>query len=535
MKPEIAIALSGGGYRAAMFHLGTLTYLHQLYDENSNSFLDMVNAISTISGGTITGLWYMLQYANDNVSEDSFKQLYEKLRDSQVIEQGLKRMHENSSDSFIKEMVQVYDKVFFNNACFSEILDKIDNGHIHHFSANGTDFSNGFAFRFQASRKIVNTDPKFNRGIIGNKEHRLSWDIAKKIKLSEILAVSSCFPAGFEPMFFPSDFEISKDKTLQDSLESIKEDIPLMDGGIVDNQGIEPILLANAQMQFDDERAKGIKDFPCHDLIIVSDVSHPKTESFKKDIIVSKNKVTLDNIDLFIDVSVVVCLALCVLFHFIGCSFLLGFFVCLVVLLAILRIVSLKLKSLIKRKLKNSPISINVKYLWKYPVSNYWVLMKNREKSFLQLSKAIFMKPIRQMRYKALYESRVWKNRRITNTIYELTKEYGSWKKKLDNGKIPAWLAPSEAMQEISGKATEMGTTLWFTQKERDKGIPEALLACGQFTICMNLLEYIERLKNDSQNTTEAHKELMGYENKLKEDWDKFKANPFWIVESFTK
>ena len=224
MKPEIAIALSGGGYRAAMFHLGTLTYLHQLYDENSNSFLDMVNAISTISGGTITGLWYMLQYANDNVSEDSFKQLYEKLRDSQVIEQGLKRMHENSSDSFIKEMVQVYDKVFFNNACFREILDKIDNGHIHHFSANGTDFSNGFAFRFQASRKIVNTDPKFNRGIIGNKEHRLSWDIAKKIKLSEILAVSSCFPAGFEPMFFPSDFEISKDKTLQDSLESIKDE-----------------------------------------------------------------------------------------------------------------------------------------------------------------------------------------------------------------------------------------------------------------------------------------------------------------------
>lgn len=145
------------------------------------------------------------------------------------------------------------------------------------------------------------------------------------------------------------------------------------------------------------------------------------------------------------------------------------------------------------------------------------------------------MKPIRQMRYKALYESRAWKNRRITNTIYELTKEYGSWKKKLDNGKIPAWLAPSEAMQEISGKATEMGTTLWFTPKERDKGIPEALLACGQFTICMNLLEYIEKLKHDSQNTTEAHKELMGYENKLKEDWDKFKANPFWIVESFTK
>ena len=535
MKPEVAISLSGGGYRASMFHLGTLAYLHQLRDVGGLSFLDMVNTISTISGGTITGLWYMLQYANDNVNENSFKQLYEKLRDSQVIEQGLKRMIDNSSDSFIKEMVHVYDEVFFENACFAEILDKIDNGHIHHFSANGTDFSNGYAFRFQASRRIVNTDPKFNRGIIGNIEHILSWDIARKIKLSEILAVSSCFPAGFEPMFFPSDFEFSKDKLLLDSLESIKEDIPLMDGGIVDNQGIEPILLANSQMQFDDERAKGIKDFPCHDLIIVSDVSHPKTDSFKKDSVISKNKVSLDNIDLLISVSALACLVLCFGFYFIGYNFLLGFFTCLLVFLAILRIGSLKVKSLIKRKLKNAPISIDVKYLWKYPVPNYMVLLLNRGKSFLQLSKAIFMKPIRQMRYKALYESRAWKNRRITNTIYELTNEYGSWKKKLDKGKIPMWLAPSEAMQEISVKATDMGTTLWFTKKDREDGIPEALLACGQFTICMNLLEYIEKLKKDSQNTTDAHNVLIGYESKLKEDWSKFKTNPYWMAECFTK
>ena len=89
MKPEIAIALSGGGYRAAMFHLGTLSYLYHLQSEEGDTFLDMVNTISTISGGTITGLWYMMQYANDNISDESFRELYHKLRKSNVVEKGL--------------------------------------------------------------------------------------------------------------------------------------------------------------------------------------------------------------------------------------------------------------------------------------------------------------------------------------------------------------------------------------------------------------------------------------------------------------
>ena len=67
MNPEIAISLSGGGYRGAMFHLGTLSYLHHLHIDEKYTFLDVVNTISTISGGTLTGLWYMLQYAQDTI------------------------------------------------------------------------------------------------------------------------------------------------------------------------------------------------------------------------------------------------------------------------------------------------------------------------------------------------------------------------------------------------------------------------------------------------------------------------------------
>lgn len=43
MNSEIALALSGGGYRAAMFHLGTLSYLKHVALPNGKSILDVVN------------------------------------------------------------------------------------------------------------------------------------------------------------------------------------------------------------------------------------------------------------------------------------------------------------------------------------------------------------------------------------------------------------------------------------------------------------------------------------------------------------
>jgi NTE family protein len=53
MQP-LGLALSGGGYRAAAYHLGTLKKLHEL------RILGRVNVLSTISGGSITGAAYAL-------------------------------------------------------------------------------------------------------------------------------------------------------------------------------------------------------------------------------------------------------------------------------------------------------------------------------------------------------------------------------------------------------------------------------------------------------------------------------------------
>ena len=214
MNSEIALALSGGGYRAAMFHLGTLSYLKHVALPNGKSILDVVNTISTISGGSITGLWYMMNYCGSNDIEQSFKDLFYILRDKDlprsVLNAFLAKGNENTS--LIKETIKFYDQIFFHDQTFGLLMEKVEHGHIHHFSANGTDFSNGLAFRFQASRAIVNAESQYRYGFIGNNKHNIPRDVAKKIKLSEILAVSSCFPGGFEPVVFPDDFDFYNSK-----------------------------------------------------------------------------------------------------------------------------------------------------------------------------------------------------------------------------------------------------------------------------------------------------------------------------------
>src|ERR1700754_4380427 len=65
-QPGIGLCLSGGGYRAMLFHLGTLWRLNEL------GYLPKIDRISSVSGGSITagvlGLnWSGLDFDSSNV------------------------------------------------------------------------------------------------------------------------------------------------------------------------------------------------------------------------------------------------------------------------------------------------------------------------------------------------------------------------------------------------------------------------------------------------------------------------------------
>ena len=65
----LGLSLSGGGYRAAAFHLGTMKKLQEW------QLLEKVNVLSTISGGSITGAYYCLNNESFREFEAAMKKI----------------------------------------------------------------------------------------------------------------------------------------------------------------------------------------------------------------------------------------------------------------------------------------------------------------------------------------------------------------------------------------------------------------------------------------------------------------------------
>lgn len=512
---EIALSLSGGGYRAAMYHLGTLHYLNHLKLNDGTTLLDNVNTISTISGGSITGLWYLMHYCQGKDIEQSFHKLYEILSSVDTMNKAFSALSADKVENskLILHMVNLYDEMFFKNETFQLILDHIDDGHIHHFSANGTDFSSGNAFRFQAARKKGNKQ----FAIIGNNTNKLNPKIAGQIKLSEILAVSSCFPGGFEPVAYPDEFHFA---SLPENADYVKDAVKfeLMDGGVVDNQGIEPLLLANAQMGDGNQKGAAM-----HDLILLSDVS---TRYVDDDHIMNLDLSKHWNLTA---VHWLIIGSMLIFAGFIAIG--IGFDIPLltgagIASLAIIGFEGLWLiikECMLMRKLNKLPLGVRFNPLRRMSFYKLGKLLEARINCMFTLSQEIFMKPIRQMRYMMIYEDAKWTNRRKSSNVHDLASD-GSWKGKKGDD---AFLIPSEKIVQNSDMAAHFGTTLWFTKDDMDKGMPQALFAAGQYTMCFNLLEYIGKMKSTNMhNTNEFHQRLLAMESTLREDWEHFKDNP---------
>jgi hypothetical protein len=174
-------------------------------------------------------------------------------------------------------------------------------------------------------------------------------------------------------------------------------------------------------------------------------------------------------------------------------------------------------------------IGENASYINHLTFADIESMLMNRASSILKLSSSVFMKRIRKMNYSTLYDDVDWENRKITNTIYEL-RDGEKWASRSQNGTLPDFLKPSKAMQENSTKAANMGTTLWFTESDKENGVPEAILAAGQYTICYNLLDYIDKIQKDENNLNENHQLIVDCQQQLLNMWAKFQEDPLWMV-----
>ena len=192
----IALCFSGGGYRAAAFHLGVMSYLHRV------KLLERVEILSTVSGGTLAGL----SYAHALKKKKSFDEFYtgfkKFLSEVNLIKLCFNKLgHESGSalgfNDVITSIADVYDTRLFFGDRFDLFWQK-PTIHLQEIVFNATEFRTGIDFRFQKTQN--------NRGIIGNGNVNIALEDARKIRLADIAAASSCFPGGFEPLGFPYDF-----------------------------------------------------------------------------------------------------------------------------------------------------------------------------------------------------------------------------------------------------------------------------------------------------------------------------------------
>ena len=505
---NIGMSFSGGGYRAAVFHLGTLSFLNSIKVGDGKTLLEHVSVLSTVSGGTITGLKYMLSLAKKQDVDDMVNELYVFLCDEFLFEDFFANLEKGRTEdglSFIKLMANIYDDKLFNHSVMGDLMDCVDHGPVERFSANATDFGNGLPFRFQVKNGLI----------VANDERRsLKKEDLLKITLGEALACSSCFPGAFEPMMFPDDFQVGNSGAINK-----KDRFGIMDGGIVDNQGIEVI-----ELEEDSLKRKG----KALDLVIVSDVSSPYMDAYapnKQMLPKSIGNITLDKMQKSVWWAEGVTTFLWIASLLAGNHYLIGAMTVVWGMVTLANFAMYWSKKKLVKLLSKTIVGNITPWIKHLSLADIESLLMNRATSVLMMTSSVFLKRIRKMSYSNLHNDEEWHHRLITNTIYELRPDE-KWVSKSKNNNLPKYLEPSPAMQEVSRKAADMKTTLWFTQEDKEKGYPEALFAAGRYTICYNLLSYIEDIQKDSKNINENHQLIISCKQQLMDAWEKFKENP---------
>jgi hypothetical protein len=572
IKPfeNIALAFSGGGFRAASFSLGVLSYFNKVtFNDDADEFhgqtlLQQVRYLSSASGGTITTTLYALY----NAQGKSFGQFYTKLQKGlngdDLLRQALEILADKKlwnktpqkSRNIINAFSLAYDQYLFDGLTLRSLYhDASPAMHLQEVCFNATEFYTGQSFR-QAVKLVPdnNTDEYFK---YGNREIFVDRSITGKIKLGDVLAASSCFPAGFEPIVYPKDFTHADltEHELKDALTLIpqtgdkqetefitKRQFGLMDGGITDNQGLQSLMDADGRRQSDKT------DFPYFDLMLVNDVGshfiHPyELPKVKKGFELNLWGVFYITLAILLVGIVVAWLGVkhnCTFAMIVGSLLIpIPFIWVSAVLYVRHELLGVSRSSVgmdLKRNFTEQIIQILVSFFSKTPINLITQMLTARAQSVLMLNTSIFLKRIRQLLYDKFYGTAQWKNRGKGNHVYDLSFSNDIYRKNGTEAS-PYSLDPSQDMQIVSQTAFNMGTTLWFDKHSSEQQHCEAcLIATGQFTTCYNLLEYINRLL--AQNTSgelydnKYQSRLLKLQAQMQEDYEHFKIDPFFMYNT---
>jgi len=271
---KVGLALSGGGFRASLYHIGVLAKLAEL------DLLRHIEVISCVSGGSIIGAHYYLELRrlfdvraqgrkDSDVTRDDYVQLVQRMADDflagvqenpriQVLANPFPnfRMLWSSSYSRTTRLGELYERLIYSRikddkqgdvrwidectvATPEQQQDFSPRKHnwqrackIPELILNATSLNSGHNWQFTATW-MGESPMQVNPEIDTNARYRRMYyrdapEAYRKVRLGAAVGASSCVPGLFEPIAIEGLFP----KTM----------VRLVDGGVYDNQGISGLL-----------------------------------------------------------------------------------------------------------------------------------------------------------------------------------------------------------------------------------------------------------------------------------------------------
>lgn len=222
-RPGTALCLSGGGYRAMLFHVGALWRL------NEAGALRGLARVSSVSGGSITagvlGLgWGKLDFDAAGMARAFHAVVTEPIRRlaGKTIDEGAVIGGVLLPGTVGGRVEKAYRKVLFGDATLQDLPA---DGAGPRFVLNATSVQSGALWRF-------------SRPYMGDWRVGLVRD--PDLPLARAVAASSAFPPVLSPVVLdldPADFEPGSGSGLEK--DAFRDEVVLTDGGVYDNLGLE--------------------------------------------------------------------------------------------------------------------------------------------------------------------------------------------------------------------------------------------------------------------------------------------------------
>jgi NTE family protein len=221
-EPGIGLCLSGGGYRAMLFHAGVLIRL------NEAGLLSKLDRISSVSGGSIiAGLlglkWSALNFDGTGVAGPLVEEVIEPIRRlaRHTIDVGSVLTGALGPGSISNRVTNAYRKHLFGSATLQDLPDKP------RLVINATNVQSGVLWRFMKPYM---------------RDYRVGEVRSPAVKLAVAVTASSAFPPFLSPLNLevdPTTYTPGSGQDLQ--YEPYTSNLVLTDGGVYDNLGLETV------------------------------------------------------------------------------------------------------------------------------------------------------------------------------------------------------------------------------------------------------------------------------------------------------